>query len=468
MMAHAGEQAAGDGSGLAPATVAVAVVIAGSAAVIVVQLLRSILLRVAGIYRWLSPTRDAPASRAAPPQSDDFSTPKRGQRPAAAQHASTTPGTGLKSLMKQAALAKRAAGPDFVPDSELHLASLRSTTGAVLGLAWSADGDALAAATDGGSLQVWRLPPGLDVAAPGGRQPPHSSHELRQGASDVAFGAGPSSLAVLTRGEGGAPAVTLLTLPRGPHGDPEPAWTRHGAHAAANEGRCLEASAGSKAGYPIIISSSNKTDIHVYSGTGEDLGTIDTGGFENYAAAVSSDGRWVAAATFTNDVKIYEVAFDRQGTFTGLHKAMALKGHAARVLALAFSPDLGRCATASADGTLRLWNIGVRYALAEDPKLLATARLPLALDPKLRARLAWGAGGVIALSNGHRLAFFDEAGADLLASVPDAHTAPIAALAWCPGRLTALERPTWTLATGGGDARVRLWRSPERSAGRRV
>ncbi|KFM25519.1 Transducin beta-like protein 2 [Auxenochlorella protothecoides] len=416
-MAHAGEQAAGDGSGLAPATVAVAVVIAGSAAVIVVQLLRSILLRVAGIY----------------------STPKRGQRPAAAQHASTTPGTGLKSLMKQAALAKRAAGPDFVPDSELHLASLRSTTGAVLGLAWSADGDALAAATDGGSLQ---------------------------GASDVAFGAGPSSLAVLTRGEGGAPAVTLLTLPRGPHGDPEPAWTRHGAHAAANEGRCLEASAGSKAGYPIIISSSNKTDIHVYSGTGEDLGTIDTGGFENYAAAVSSDGRWVAAATFTND--IYEVAFDRQGTFTGLHKAMALKGHAARVLALAFSPDLGRCATASADGTLRLWNIGVRYALAEDPKLLATARLPLALDPKLRARLAWGAGGVIALSNGHRLAFFDEAGADLLASVPDAHTAPIAALAWCPGRLTALERPTWTLATGGGDARVRLWRSPERSAGRRV
>lgn len=365
-------------------------------------------------------------------------------------------------------MAKRAAGPDFVPDSELHLASLRSTTGAVLGLAWSADGDALAAATDGGSLQVWRLPPGLDVAAPGGRQPPHSSHELRQGASDVAFGAGPSSLAVLTRGEGGAPAVTLLTLPKGPRGDPEPAWTRHGAHAAANDGRCLEASAGSKAGYPIIISSSNKTDIHVYSGSGEDLGTIDTGGFENYAAAVSSDGRWVAAATFTNDVKIYEVSFDRQGTFTGLHKAMALKGHAARVLALAFSPDLGRCATASADGTLRLWNIGVRYALAEDPKLLATARLPLALDPKLRARLAWGAGGVIALSNGHRLAFFDEAGADLLASVPDAHTAPIAALAWCPGRLTALERPTWTLATGGGDARVRLWRSPERSAGRRV
>lgn len=166
--------------------------------------------------------------------------------------------------------------------------------------------------------------------------------------------------------------------------------------------------------------------------------------------------------------QIYEVVFDRQGTFTGLRKAMALKGHAARVLALAFSPDLGRCATASADGTLRLWNIGVRYALNEDPKLLVSVRLPLEVDPKLRVRLAWGGGGVIALSAGHRLAFFDEAEADVLDCVAAAHAAPIAALAWCPRKLTALDRQTWTLASGGGDARVRLWRAPERSAGKRV
>ena len=42
----------------------------------------------------------------------------------------------------------------------------------------------------------------------------------------------------------------------------------------------------------------------VFSSRGEELGTIDTGGLENYMATVSRDGRWVAAATFTSDVKV--------------------------------------------------------------------------------------------------------------------------------------------------------------------
>jgi hypothetical protein len=33
---------------------------------------------------------------------------------------------------------------------------------------------------------------------------------------------------------------------------------------------------------------------------------MDTGGLNNYMAAVSPDGRWVAAATFTSDVKVGE------------------------------------------------------------------------------------------------------------------------------------------------------------------
>lgn len=31
---------------------------------------------------------------------------------------------------------------------------------------------------------------------------------------------------------------------------------------------------------------------------------MDTGGLNNYMAGISRDGRWVAAATFTSDVKV--------------------------------------------------------------------------------------------------------------------------------------------------------------------
>ncbi len=41
----------------------------------------------------------------------------------------------------------------------------------------------------------------------------------------------------------------------------------------------------------------------VYTTRGQDLGGIDTGGMQNYTAALSRDGRFAAAATFTSDVK---------------------------------------------------------------------------------------------------------------------------------------------------------------------
>jgi hypothetical protein len=62
---------------------------------------------------------------------------------------------------------------------------------------------------------------------------------------------------------------------------------------------------------------------------------------------------------------------------TGVYKAMELKGHKSQVLAVTFSPDNKRCATASKDGTLRVWNIDVRYAQQEDPKtLLVVSKRP--------------------------------------------------------------------------------------------
>ena len=66
---------------------------------------------------------------------------------------------------------------------------------------------------------------------------------------------------------------------------------------------------------------------------------------------------------------MYEVAFDRVGTFTGIKLAMALKGHKSKVYCLDFSPDLSKVVTASGDGLLKVWNINVRYHMDEDPKV---------------------------------------------------------------------------------------------------
>lgn len=58
----------------------------------------------------------------------------------------------------------------------------------------------------------------------------------------------------------------------------------------------------------------------------------------------------------------------------GVYKAMELKGHKKKVMSVALSPDNKRAVTVSQDGTLRVWNIDVRYSLAEDPKTLLTVR----------------------------------------------------------------------------------------------
>ena len=47
-----------------------------------------------------------------------------------------------------------------------------------------------------------------------------------------------------------------------------------------------------------------------------------------------------------------------------------LQGHKSQVLCLAFSPDSTKMATASKDGTWRVWNIDVRFHQQEDPKCL--------------------------------------------------------------------------------------------------
>ncbi len=82
------------------------------------------------------------------------------------------------------------------------------------------------------------------------------------------------------------------------------------------------------------------------------------------AAAASSDGRWLATAEEYDGRPAAVVRNLERGEVTHL-----LLGHTHAIRALAFSPNALRLATASEDGTVRLWNLG-------DPRMPELGVLP--------------------------------------------------------------------------------------------
>ena len=65
--------------------------------------------------------------------------------------------------------------------------------------------------------------------------------------------------------------------------------------------------------------------------------------------SLSNNGRWAAAGTADNSVRVWD-------TTTGKHH-VTLKGHSARVTSIGFSPRNDRIATGSWDGTAKIWEL---------------------------------------------------------------------------------------------------------------
>ncbi len=71
--------------------------------------------------------------------------------------------------------------------------------------------------------------------------------------------------------------------------------------------------------------------------------------------AFSKNGRLLASASADNTVKIWQLTFNN-GTLQG-ELQQTLTGHSDQVYDLAFAPDARHLVSASADGSLRLWNL---------------------------------------------------------------------------------------------------------------
>ncbi|GJP79345.1 hypothetical protein CLOP_g9588 [Closterium sp. NIES-67] len=247
-------------------------------------------------------------------------------------------------------------------------------------------------------------------------------------------------------------------------------------------------------GTAVIATSSEATDVVVWGAAdGKVVGEVDSNQLRNTMAALSPDGRFLAIAAFTADVKIWELVYGRDGAIQNVTRIMQLKGHKSAVTWLAFTWDSKGMVTASKDGTIKIWNIDVRYHLDEDPKCrhtfpilplpstatsdaaAATAAAAAAAPAGKKGKKSAGPtlplldriavspdGRLLAVTVGAALLWYELEGGSIVTADEQAHTDAITWMAWSPKPvpIAGESKPMHLLATASADKKVKLWKAP--------
>ncbi|OVA07675.1 WD40 repeat [Macleaya cordata] len=354
----------------------------------------------------------------------------------------------------------------------LDLNTLKGHGDSVTALCFSSDGRNLATACADGVVRVFKLDDALcksfkflRINMPAGGQP--TAVAFSDGASSVVVAAqNLSGSSLYMYGEGNANSANdTKQQPKLPV--PEIKWAHHKVH----EKRAIvtlvgtTASYGSGDGSTIIASCSEGTDIILWHGkSGKILGNTDTNQLKNTMATISPNGRFIAAAAFTADVKVWEIVYSKDGSVKEVTRVMQLKGHKSAVTWLCFSPNSEQIITASKDGSMRIWNINVRYHLDEDPKTLKV--FPIPLHDSKGATLHYDHlsispdGKILAATHGSILQWLCAETGKVLDTADKAHEGNITGIAWAPKSIPLGPDLTMVLATAGDDKKVKLWASP--------
>lgn len=131
---------------------------------------------------------------------------------------------------------------------------------------------------------------------------------------------------------------------------------------------------------------------------------------------------------------------------------MDLKGHKRGINSISFGPDGKKVATASVDGTWKLWNIDVRYESQEDPKVLVSVTNPIDSALPFTCVSFSPDGGCVATATANNIHFWNPSDGSMLGSVLSAHSKAITSLSWHKGG-------DW-LASGSHDLTVGIWKRP--------
>lgn len=248
---------------------------------------------------------------------------------------------------------------------------------------------------------------------------------------------------------------------------PEIKWEHHKVHDKKSIITMFGTSAtyGSADGSTIIASCSEGTDIILWHGkSGKSVGHVDTNQLKNTMAAISPNGRFIAAAAFTADVKIWEIVYAKDGSVKEVVNVMQLKGHKSAVTWLCFTPNSEQIITASKDGSMRIWNINVRYHLDEDPKTLKV--FPIPLHDSSGTTLHYDHlsispdGKILAATHGSTLQWLCVETGKVLDTAEKAHDSDISCITWAPKTIPMGNDQVLVLATASADKKVKLWASP--------
>lgn len=354
----------------------------------------------------------------------------------------------------------------------LDLNTLKGHGDSVTGLCFSPDASNLATACVDRVLRVFKLDDAsnksfkfLKINLPAGSQKFSVAYADEKSSIAVACDTISGSSIYMydeekPKGDTGASQQSKLPLP-------EIKWEHHKVHGprAVITLCSSKATYGSADGSSIIVSCSEGTDIVIFHGkTGKVLGNVDTNQLRNNMATISPNGRFIAAAAFTSDVKVWEIEYSKDGQVTKVAKVMQLKGHKSAVTWLCFNSNSDKIITASKDGSIRVWNINVRYHLDEDPKTLKVFPIPLhdaKGTPLHYDRICLSPDEkVLASTHGSTLQWLHAETGEVLDMAEKAHDGLITDMAWSPRTILAGGKQEWVLATSGTDKKVKLWAAP--------
>ncbi|XP_010277354.1 PREDICTED: transducin beta-like protein 2 isoform X2 [Nelumbo nucifera] len=354
----------------------------------------------------------------------------------------------------------------------LDVNTLKGHGDSVTGLCFSSDGRNLATVCADGVVRVFKLDDAssksfkfLRINLPVGSHP--TAVVFSNGASSLVVAAQTLSGSSLYMYEEGNVKTASETKQQSKLPLPEIKWEHHKVH----DKRAILTLVGTSATYgtadgsTIIASCSEGTDIILWHAmSGKIFGNVDTNQLKNNMATISPNGRFIAAAAFTADVKVWEIVYSKDGSVKEVLKVMQLKGHKSAVTWLCFSSNSEQIITASKDGSIRVWNINVRYHLDEDPKTLKVFPIPLH-DSKGSTlhydRMSISPDGkILAATHGSTVQWLCAETGKVLDTADSAHDGDITGIAWAPKSIIMAGTSSTILATAGADKKVKLWVAP--------
>jgi len=185
------------------------------------------------------------------------------------------------------------------------------------------------------------------------------------------------------------------------------------------------------------------TVIYLHSPKGELLTSINPKQITNYSISISPDSKFICAATMLSDVRIWSLGKNSDG-IGKVDVAMSLTGHSKGVTAVSFCSST-EVLTFSKDGHWRLWDIGVRYEVREDPKV----RQKIKTSFEFAENILLSSNRLVILTHQDSISIYSADSGDLIKTIDHAHKANTLSI--------SVSTDGKTLASAGGDNVIRFW-----------